>query len=630
MPYHNLEDVTLLDEMNTWEPSKYTTIIKATGIHALDREKSRENIARAFMLTCGYSLDDIFYGSETLQHNFGKSFAALLETASGYTDDPIKETPAAQLTQIFFKENPDAKKRINEADYPNTKIRNQQILEEIYYTAVKKISEITYPDINYSTLDELRPYADRLHAVSNIGIHLSQGFDRDHGQALYARIREKHDDLDIYTNRISLNNDLQKAIAAACTDIGDPIEYPKLLEALGGRMVLNLYGNKLAGASIEELQKMYTFEEISYTKCAANEILPDLDPLQYPQVRDFIEGKPKSVAPYYINEEIIENGNRKIIVRNPVKAAAYDLRIPKFNFTNKNLSLPKALLFDQVLDHYKENPAVCAEPAVKRIYIDGKNAYDMFKTKYQGSEMEIQEHVKEEIVKTLMNARHHVEIARMDRSHDGKPVACVRPIKADFTVLDQRKRWYQSSFVKKADKLWKNDPGRRTRASAIIKAAEVRQTANLLSNTYYSAFYSNIRNEISTIRMESTDDPMKQRSCNIKIMETMTQKMRDNISSENNPEGFKNDIRSIRSLMETVGVSQEDMHKFGTSLSGEQKQAFHQIRSWEKTVLNRAPGTRIPSAAENLDVKACVDRMLKMYQSAYYNKLGYEKHSKSR
>lgn len=54
-----------------------------TGIHALDRDASRESIARALMMTCGQTLENTFSNNDSYKRRWGRDFYALLRVPSG-------------------------------------------------------------------------------------------------------------------------------------------------------------------------------------------------------------------------------------------------------------------------------------------------------------------------------------------------------------------------------------------------------------------------------------------------------------------------------------------------------------------------------------------------------------------
>lgn len=221
-----------------------------------------------------------------------------------------------------------------------------------------------------------------------------------------------------------------------------------------------------------------------------------------------------------------------------------------------------------------------------------------------------------------MGTEHRVEIARMSLTRDGKPVVSVRPVKADLAVFDKDKKWYETSNVKKMEKLWKNDIGRAAREAEIIKDAGNRQSAKMISAIYKTPFYEGVLNKMNEVQKDFTKDHVRER--NIAVMEAMTEKIRDTLSYENDPETFRNDIRSIRSLMETVGITQAEANKFGEDLIGEDRHSFYQVRTWEKNIVNGSWNAALPELPDNMDLKTCVEQMLKNYQNAFYEKMGYE------
>lgn len=632
MAGYNWRDALLLDDMKEWSDQKYTDVSRATGIRALHRHDSRENIARACMLTCGYSLEETFE-KDSDRKAFGKEFTALLEVASGKAEleDPSNDRSfqeqARRGINRFFDANPEIEEKFNReygknpADF-NDKRMAQWTLEEMYYAAMKKVSEIRLPDIDYSNRDQLRSITDRCAVVDTLGNNLNQGLDDGMGR----KLNDRYSDLEAYRKGLGAGYDLIKAFKDATMELSDPIDPNKLGLVLGGKMQVDMFGQRLAGASMKEAAQMYTSEDLSFVNSSALPFLiNEIKESQYKQVMDYIEGKPRSVAPFYMIEERErqESKNREIITKTPVLSAAYDQEKITFSVDPSALRTRKVYGFDALMKSVKENPAVHAEDPVKRIYIDGKNAYEMFKDKYQGkgTEKEIEDKIKGDIVDALCKVKQRVELARMDLDSKGNPVASVHTIEIDPRDLERTKKWYQSSFNKKAEKLWMNDEGRDGRVSGIIEHAEERQRAQILSNAYNSSFYTGILNEMREAHRANSDQEAQVRDT--AVMDRMSAKILETLSHENKSADFRNDIRSIRSLMETAGVTQADMNAFAESLSGETKASFEQIRIWEKNVIHGDPNAAIPSAGD-MNVGESVKFMLTMYQNAYYNKLGYE------
>lgn len=805
---------------SAWNDEKFNQLGVKNGIATMEREPSREKLARAFMMACGHSFEDTYDQSTEKRMErfaFGKQFTALLETASGSKSEISEQERAQMLADMgrkFLQANPSAQDRLNDrirtegVAYFGDRQWAGWLLDEMYYAATAKMLEEPYPNIDFSDLEQVRQYADRVSAYAGLGIDVAQ----TNRAGMKERMNAAHRDYDQMVEVININNVLGKAIRGLSTSLSDPIRKEELTEALKGRMILDLYGKSLGGLSRKDAAEQHDFLEVMSVNNAAQDFVENaITPYQYPAVKNYIQGKPGSIAPFYMKD-----GER-------VKAAAYDKREPKLDIARLPGNITNAAAFDQLFAGFEENPVVHSEPIVNRIYIDGKNAYDLFKGKYQGNAQQIEECVKEDIVRTLMEGKNRVELARMDLDRNGMPKATVVPVKADLSSLDRGKKWYESSIAKKADKLWTSDSKRGERNAAIAKEAEERQRKVLLSRGYQSSFYTSVLNEMNAVRnqyktpeflaaeqklkqdpeqarewtiqrtaamyqaakdsaeilnksmiddqeyaklvrdftalsdlkmgmhrlnfVDSADgryfketvemihdicdpsktikdirkdkeraanipddllklregfdktvsrltDPVKIeetrldvqdeavrrvkyrlklfgqevtnllgreeqkqiismadperlkaldeqflgkggnaakeyaafeqiRMCNVKVMEAMTGKMQAEISSKQKPDDFRNDIRSIRSLMETVGISQTDMDAFGRTLKGEQKETFDRIRKWENTLLKGDATTEIRPAEGFASAKDTVNGMLKLYQNAFYDKLGY-------
>lgn len=865
MPEYNTEKAKITDEaMHGWTKEKKNMMALKTGLFTFDDETVRENVARAFMMTCGRTLEDTFDPGKTKERIiFGKQFAVLLEKAAEFirlnlNDDNLRSGMVTGISNDFFRKNPDAREivgkraefpKTNDDDYDEKEIRKwrreeqrwaQRLLEEMYYTAMKNVMETPYPDIDYSNAEGIRTFADSYQVILDMGKAFAgnekpeKTVYKEKYENITVQIAKRHQDINALMEQLKINNMIRSAVLDACVDPGKPFRKEKLEQALNGKMVLELYGKDLAGMSGSEAAKKHSLEELKGIKDLAQQIAKEeYKSEQYQQIKDYLEGKPEGISPFYLN------GGK--VVRN----AAFDRRTPSFNFSKLPDTLLKADMFDQVFSEFKDHPSIQEDSAVKRIYIDGKNAYDMFKDKYHGTESMIEEQVKKEIVQAVMDAKKRVEFARIDITNNGQPKVTVVPVTADLSGFDEGKKWYESSVVKKAGNLWKNDREQGKRRTEISKEVEDRQRTKMALAGYDNSFYNNILKKMNDIRrgyinpeflaaeqklkdnpeigqkwmyaglpakvfseivrnasdlgkdfheivsderlnvlfpkdspsrdvldeiihvrekaeqiitreerraakklqvledrelqdigieqekaereevrkhnidrpqynkgikklkqeieerhnknieegknaletrndkiVEDCREEMKDEIenilrkyriernpdqwtlsfpatfsmginvehhmmdaadidhcflgedkhaydayaqvhvCNVKVMEAMIADMHK--ISPANPEKFRSDIRSIRSLMETVGISQDDMNQYGESLDGVQKESFEQIRRWEKTVLNGNWETVIASAEGSADVEASVDRMLKMYKNAYYEKLGYE------
>lgn len=823
--------------------SRYAEYGQQVHVKALDREPSRENIARAFLLACNRSLEYTFdtddYG-RSYGRWFGSAFSALLERAAGAAtvDLDQKTEEISHLISPFFAHNADAMEIVGERptppDFERVKRREinamtgglflsskkgfdwrdvaqnaedvnswflndsawaKRLFDEMYYTGMKKLMDYPYPEIDYSNHDQLNQYADQFHALGMMGADLVQGIsDKEH--IMEKRIAENHPDITELIDNLALNSKIRKAMSDVNLTIEDPIESKDLQAALEGRIILDIYGANLSGMSAEDASKFSSLSEANRVNAYVADFLENCKPEKYQQVKDYIEGKPNAVAPFYMKDGI------------RYMNAAFDNKIPNFDLPKMSVSASNAEKFDSVFAEFKDHPSLPSEAAVKRIYIDGKNAYDMFKNQYQGDENGYEDYVKEEIVRTLTGAKQRVEFLRMDMDRDGFPKATIVPVTANLSGLDAQKKWYEHSLVKQMNQLWSNDKERENRRSQLAKDAEERQRAKMLSAAYHSSFYNDTIDELNKIQIkyvdkkfaaaeqkmkenpetarkwmysrvpavafsgivrdlydmnknfddikadpridvffpktlgfekaknpareildqmidvrksvedsntvqkthseyseerlahilnenreeledsirkilrtqnitidpdrkmlqfgpdnrlglnvehgdmkmaemdrlflgevdpdqvEAYDDYMKVRCCNTEIMEKISKNWDAKTTTPNrfgdespywktNPEEFRNDLRSLRSLMEMIGINQEDLNRFGEALSEKEKESFEKIRNWEKDVLNGSFGRGIPVADGAVDVKHCADQMLKIYQDAYYEKLGY-------
>ena len=105
---------------SAWNDEKFNQLGVKNGIATMEREPSREKLARAFMMACGHSFEDTYDQSTEKRMErfaFGKQFTALLETASGSKSEISEQERAQMLADMgrkFLQANPSAQDRLND------------------------------------------------------------------------------------------------------------------------------------------------------------------------------------------------------------------------------------------------------------------------------------------------------------------------------------------------------------------------------------------------------------------------------------------------------------------------------------------------------------------------------------
>jgi len=507
---------------STWGDDKFRELGTKTTLKTLYRRASRENLVRALDLASGTALENTFSpegGGEIAGHRqTGQRFADLLELVAREHDakkeaqeEKSDAEPGEQKEQVdsgLEKKKTDIALMIQNVyiaghyDFPggHNPLANldsptwaTDALDYMYYMAVRKMAEQRLPDIDYQDPKQLKEHADACKAYGNIMLDLAQisdGAYTEHLAEKYPDFKQRKEDL----SRVAL---AEQAIAVLGTEPVKPQNKKQMIEYLQARIIVDQYGEHLRGKTCQEAAKDLDFRQLAGMPVFVTEFLETLkwtkegmlDVTSGEKERmaaDYLDRKPNSFCP------IIVKGDQMYL--SPV----FDKRIPKLNLDQVKEefvkgSKHKAEIFDKLFDQFPDDPTHNTEPAYKRIYIDGKNAYDLFKGNYKGTEQEIEAAVKADIMDTLTKGVNRVELARMVQQRDGQVKAHVVPVRADLKVLDANKRWYQHSLAKQEEKLWTDDPEAVSRRAAIATEAQTRHQDN---------FYRGILEAANAVRRE--------------------------------------------------------------------------------------------------------------------------------
>lgn len=294
-----------------------------------------------------------------------------------------------------------------------------------------------------------------------------------------------------------------------------------------------------------------------------------MGPIREDCVYDYLQGKSDSVAPVFVR-----NGKAFPSPSYAPTGANFNLREYQEDYKAGRLSG----VFDQFMSRYPESPDSHSEPAVKRFYIDGKNAYDLFRRKYEKLESEtaIRACIKADIMKAVIDAKQRVEFVQIERQKDGMPKAVVQPVHADLTVLDENKKWYQSSRQKQAEKLWSQDSGSKARREALCREVEERQRGRLLASVSGNFLYRKVIED------------MKQAGATGRSPEQQGfDNLRRAIPKEELPEEFRSFFQTVRHVKETLRIKSSYMNQFRAGLSPMEQSQFDTVVRWESRLMKQ-------------------------------------------
>ena len=375
------------------------------------------------------------------------------------------------------------------------------VMDYMYYMAVRKMTEQKLPDVDYRDPEQLKSCAEACEAYCHIMQDLVQISDGAYEQQMV----QKYPDFKERKEALSAAALVQKAYAVLGQEQTGPFNNQRMVEQLQARMIMEKYGEVLRGKTCEEAAKNVSFQDFARMPLLAAEFAETLtwnedDTLNTDagekerMVADYLDRKPGSFCP------IVVKGDQFYL------SPALDKRIPNLDLNQVKEDFAKgqghkAQIFDKLFDEFPDDPIHNTEPAYKRIYIDGKNAYELFRGNYKGTEQEIEAAVKADIIDTLAKGTNRVEMARMVKQQDGQMRAYVVPVRADLKVLDEDKKWYQHSLAKQEEKLWNNDPEADARRADIAKDACAR---------HQDDFYKGLLEAANAVRREHMGtDPEK-------------------------------------------------------------------------------------------------------------------------
>lgn len=625
---------------------------------------SRENLVRAFALAKDTRIEDT-YSSQTEENTIkaqqmGQRFTDLLrllrhENISKEREDAVCD----MIQQVALHNHSDFPAGINPLKQRSEgKPWAQDAFDYLYYMAMRKLSEQKLPDIDYQDKKQLAECAAEQNAYSSILLDLVQFSDGDYEE----KLAKKYTDFKQLKEKLTVAGLLERAI-------GNLSSSEVLLPHLTARIVADQFQDQMAGNSRICAAEGIDLEQLVSLKEQVKEFLDSIDGKEK-QLNDYLQRKPNAACPLMLH-------NKKWCI-----SPMYDTKTPKLDFeTIKDCSMQdpqqRALLFDELFNPFPDAPAHYVEPAYKRIYIDGKNAYDLYKDQFQGSEAEIAQAVKAKILNVLEAGNSRVEFARIVQQLDGHETAVVVPVRADLKALDIHKKWYQPSMVKQEEQLWSKDPDAAVRQTSIAQQAESRQDgqfyqylldsvdavyqkytpdserlkarAEALKIQKIYAFMNAARkreraeqfllkqedahykklaeqNKIPTSRSTASETFSLADACCEEIMENLVKEIQTGLHIGIADSVCRNRLMAFRQIMESIGMEQNDVDAYAEKLEPEQKAAFESFRSWEKKLVSQEDHEPIQLPDGIANIQTAAGFLTNIYKNIYYDKFGYVNH----
>lgn len=642
----------------------FTDIQDVPDINLPKFASSRENLVRAFALAKDTRIEDT-YSSKTKENTIkaqqmGQRFTDLLRLLRHeYISKEREDAVCDMILQVSLHNHSDFPAGINPLKRRSEgKPWAQDAFDYLYYMAMRKLSEQKLPDIDYQDPKQLTAYAAEQNAYSSILLDLVQFSDG----AYEERLAKKYTDFKHLKEKLTVAGFLERAI-------GNLSSSEVLLPHLTARIVTDQFQDQMAGNSRICAAEGIDLEQLVSLKEHVKEFLDSLDGKEK-QLSDYLQRKPNAACPLMLHN--------KTWCISPM----YDTKTPKLNIeTIKDRSMQdpqqRALLFDELFEPFPDAPAHHVEPAYKRIYIDGKNAYDLYNDQFQGSETEIAQAVKAEILNVLETGNSRVEFARIVQQLDGYETAVVIPVRADLKALDIHKKWYQPSIAKQEEQLWSNDPDAAARQVLIAKQAEDRQAGQFYQYLLDSvdavyqkytpaserlkaraealkiqkiyafmnaarkseqadqfllkqedASYKKLAEQSSIPNFRSTvSEPfLHADACREEILETIVKEIKTGIHIGMADSVCRNRLRAFRQIMESIGMEQNDIDAYAETLKPEQKAAFELLRNWEKKLVSQEnyEPIQLPDGISNIQTAAGF--LTNIYKNVYYDKFGYVNH----
>ena len=276
--------LSTLDE--AWNDEKFQEIEKKTNLKSLSRVPSRENLMRAFDLAMGKRLEDTFApedGAVNAGHRqTAQRFVELMELAAGEVDAKIareeaekaakeaekaakeaekaakaepseeekkeaqrkaqelqrkKDNISAMVQEVYVAGHYDLPEHINPMDNQDSQTWVADALDYMYYMAVRKMTEVKIPDIDYRDPTQVKECAAACQAYGHIMQDLVQISDGEYGKHL----AEKYPDFKRRKEELSTAALVEQAVADLGTEMDTPPKKKQILKQLQARMIMEQY-----------------------------------------------------------------------------------------------------------------------------------------------------------------------------------------------------------------------------------------------------------------------------------------------------------------------------------------------------------------------------------------------------
>lgn len=481
--------------------TEWNTYGMKCGIRTLDRDPSVKNFIRILMLADGFSFEALFAKSpdmvETYRH-YTERAVELLEAGKDLDrpkEPEPKEDSAQEGSRVMSEEQRAREERIRN-EWKDFRKRQEPIVQnfaEIYHKAGVQLLKTKLPTLEIEDLNAPTPSArenvNRAFAMAD----LLKDYQQSMNGIVTEYFEKGYPDSDLITNSREVAEKYCESISgvglARVISLEKELASPqkdKIAMGVAGKLYLEKSGKKFAGMTLEETiltgvplineSALYNAAVLTKTDVVSSlddDSLKDKRKLNMEYLWDRVDGM-KQYSGYgtYVGEKY-GFPVLKAYIRPSEDVQQIDMKLSQYMEAYQ--SDRKASILDELAGRFKDNVNEHAEEELKRFYIDGKNAYELFSEQCGNDENKI----KEQIVDSIVSGKQRVEFVRLETSPEGELSPVVLPVKADLSILDQGKKWYQSSIAKEANSLWSKDSGADKRRGEIIADVTRRQEKHL-------------------------------------------------------------------------------------------------------------------------------------------------------
>lgn len=416
------------------------------SVKTLGRSSSRNNFVNLLMLSEGYPFDSLFSTDPRMAKTrayYGKKAHELLSQGMGN----------AELEEIFRK----AGENLMGTELPGLEIAEEEITMDM--------DEPTRQDADQSN-QKTEQNVGRAGAMAT----LIQDYFQFQPQSLKDYMKqsvhsETHQALDesllaasAYCDSVNNLGTFQKSLRTSGTSSMHPGNYIK------PRFYLEYVGHQFAHSTLKDASQKISSSKIE--NLGIN-VLRDIDPMHDQDALAFA-ADPLTKNGRDFGFALDENGN---LYKAPSKDIQ-EIRLKLNDCRNAQGNLTSASVYDSLSQMFSKNPMEQGtEELLKRLYVNGENAYDKYRRRERSSLVSIPDVIRA-IVGDITRGEARVELVRLegDLRNGGPSKPVILPIHVDYTGTAATPQ-----AISAHEQLWQNDPEKEARREKIAAAAIAHQ-----------------------------------------------------------------------------------------------------------------------------------------------------------